>query len=89
MAAEAFSFSQADEGMLLMNILGEFYDLDGEEETLEIERTLRSSDVKKRSDTVGGAAIIDYLLNEPEDETLPQLAAIQNICWKWNIMTDP
>ena len=86
MAAEAFSFSQVDEGMLLMNILGEFYDLDGEEETLEIERTFEASDVEEEATRVGGAAIIDYLLNEPEDENLPQLAALQKICWKSNIV---
>jgi hypothetical protein len=76
MAAEAFSFSQADEGMLLMNMVDYFH---YEEATLEIERTFEASDVEEEATRVGGAAMIDYLLNEPKDENLPHLAALQDI----------
>lgn len=81
MSAEAFSIAQADEDMLLLSVMGLYHDLDGEEAALEIERIFEASDIEEKAAKIGGAAMIDYLLNGERDENVVHLAALQKICW--------
>jgi len=84
-AAEAFSLSSADEGLLLKKVIGSYHcfeDEEGEEVDEEVEKIFEASDAEEKATRVGGSAMINYLLNGKSDEHAVHLAALQKICWE-------
>jgi hypothetical protein len=64
-----------------MNIIGSYHSFDEEEVDQEVERAFEASDAEEKATRIGGAAMIDYLLNGRSDENAVHLASLQKICW--------
>lgn len=82
MAAEGFSFSADQETLFLMNILGMYNGLDVDEIEQELPRLWAAADAEPKATDLGGAVMIEFLLNGKSDKHEPHLTALQRVCWR-------
>jgi hypothetical protein len=80
-AAEAFSISSAEDDLFLMNIIGTYRGFDEDEAEQEVVEVYKASDAEEKATRIGGAAMVNYLLNGKSEEHVVHLAALQKVCW--------
>jgi hypothetical protein len=79
--AEGFSLLPTDETLFLMNVVGTYKGLGFDEAEHELSQMFDASDSNEKATRIGGAVMIDYLLNGPVDKNKVHLAALQKDCW--------
>jgi hypothetical protein len=81
MAAEGFSLGHTDVSLFMLNIVGMYKGLGPGDAENEVARIVEAGDVEDEANRIGGASLVEYLVNGKSDTHRVHLAALQRKCW--------